>query len=187
MKMGYFAALTAALVAGSAQAADLELALSGDTASIEVLTDSESIGVGGADLSFGGFFNNDDDYMAEVGLLVEGRPAGDQPLSFGLGGKVLLGSIDTPDAGFSAIALGGKVRYHIPSNTPMAFGADLFYAPDITTFSDAEGVTDMRVRFEVDVLPAATAFLGYRKLSADLGSSDYDLDDNVHIGIRFQF
>ncbi len=187
MKFGHLVVAASLFGAASAQAADLELALSSDTANLEVLTDSEMIGVGGADLSFAGFFNDNDDYMIDVGLLVEGRPAGEQPLSFGLGGKIMLGSIDTPDAGFSAIALGGKVRYHIPANTPMSVGADLFYAPDITAFNDAEGVLDMRVRFEVDVLPAATAFLGYRKLSADLGKKDYDLDDNVHIGIRFQF
>ncbi|HID80777.1 MAG TPA: hypothetical protein EYH06_09485 [Chromatiales bacterium] len=171
-----------------AYAVDLEIALSEDTANIEVSTESDTFGFSGSDLNAGLFFNDDDDFAIYAGLLVDGTPAGDQPFTYGLGGKIYYIDTDIPNATTTAIALGAGMKYHIPARMPMAVGADLYFAPDITAFGDADSVLDFRVRFEMDVLPNATAFVGYRKFEIDLDKGgDYELDDNPHLGIRFQF
>lgn len=189
MTMKYLITGCALLAVSSASAGELELALGSDTAAVKILSDSGSIGVGGADLQFGGFMNDDDDYMLDVGLLVQGRPAGEQPTSYGLGAKAMFGSIDEPDKGFGGIGLGGKISHHIPANMPITLSAELFYAPSITSFRDADSVMDFTLRGEMDVLPAASLFVGYRQLEVDIEdvSDDYDLDDEFHIGMRFQF
>lgn len=172
----------------TAYAVDLEIALSGDSANIEVQAESEGFGFSGSDLNAGLFFNDDDDFAIYAGLLVDGTPAGDQPFTYGLGGKIYYIDADTPNATATAIALGVGVKFHIPARMPMAVGGDIYFAPDITAFGDADGLLDFRIRFEMDVLPNATAFAGYRRFEIDLDQGgDYDLDDNPHVGIRFQF
>lgn len=176
------------LASSSVQAAEFELALSKDTAAIDILSDSAVLGSGGAELSVGALYNDSDDVLGHIGLLVRGVPAGEQPFSFGLGGRVYLASLDKPDAGVGALALGAGARYLIPGNIPMAVGGDIYYAPGITTFNDADDLLDLKIRFEADVLPSATAFIGYRNIVVGLENGpNYDVDENVHLGIRILF
>jgi len=47
---------------------------------------------------------------------------------------------------------------------------------------------DFWLDYEVEVLPAAAAFVGYRKTSTDLENrGTYDLEDRFHVGIRLTF
>lgn len=171
------------------QAADLELALSGESAAAELFMDSSSLASGGADIRFGLLFNEDDDLVGSLGLVVRGTPAGQQPYSFGLGAQIYMASVDSLDEGLTALALGGGVKYYIPANMPIALGGELFFAPSITTTGDGDSFLDFRVRAEVELLPSATAFVGYRSLSSEFDGDvdDYDIDDNLHLGIRLQF
>ncbi|MCG5493303.1 MULTISPECIES: YfaZ family outer membrane protein [Ectothiorhodospira] len=183
--------LTAAVMMGLAPVAasnTLDAYLSKDTAQFTFITDSAAIGFGGADLSFGVFFNDDSDYMLTTGLNVVGVPAGEQPLTFGVGGKAYLGFIDTPDDRFQSVALGGEVRYTIPANMPMYLAAEAYYGPRVTTFGDARDLLDASVRYELEVTPGARGFIGYRYLEADMDRRrDYKMDEHVHFGVRFNF
>ncbi len=176
-------------VALSSQATDLDIALSEETASLELIADSDIIGVGGADLLVGLFFNEDNDYMGSLGMLAYGVPAGDeQPFTFGLGGKLYYIGIDKPSASASALALGATTKYHIPGNMPMAFGAELYFAPGIVAFQDADQLLDFRVRFSIDILPSAAGFIGYRMTTVDFeAGGDRDIDEKIHLGIRIQY
>ena len=181
----------AMLLCGSStivQAFDLEIALSSETANIEVRNESDVFGFSGSDLSAGLFFNEEDDFALTAGLLVDGTPAGNQPFTFGLGGKLYYTDLDQPDANASGLALGFGVKYHIPGTMPIAIGGDAYVVPDVTAFGDADGMLDLRIRAEIGVLPNAAAFVGYREFEVDLErGGDYELDDNAHVGISFQF
>ena len=175
-------------LAGSAGAADLELALSSQSGAAELIVDSSTVASGGADIRLGLLFNENNDIIGHAALVVRGAAVGDRPFSFGLGAGLYYGGIDQPSASVAALALGFGMKYIIPGNTPVALGGSFFYAPDITTFSDGDSLADFRVRAEVDVLPSATAFIGYRLLTTDLtGGGTHDVDDDVHLGIRIQF
>jgi hypothetical protein len=189
MRMGRL--LAAALLAGFAtttQAAGVEVYLSNKTAQLQFMGDAGGIGLPGAEMSFGLFYSDDKDYMGTFGLKASGTPAGEQPLTFGLGGKVYIGSIDRPDQNFQALALGAEARYTIPANMPMAIAADIHFAPSVTSFGDADQLVDFGVRFELEVTPGVSGFLGYRQLTLDLDQdSSYEMDDHVHFGVRFSF
>lgn len=184
----FIASIPVLALSSQTQAAELELALSNETAAAELIADSSSIASGGADLRLGLLFNEEDDILGNAGLIVRGAAVGERPMAFGLGAALYYGGVDIADAKVGALALGFGLKYVFPGNTPVALGGDLFFAPDITSFSDSDGLLDFRLRAEIDVLPSATAFVGYRGINVELSNgTDYDIDENVHLGIRFQF
>lgn len=190
MKMNYWLmmGMFAAFGFQSAIANELDLALSENTASVEFRMDSEIIGTGGAEVAIAGLFNQADDFSGSVGILMRGMAAGDLPYHFGLGGRMYLAHLDRPGEDVPALALGGEAAYIIPGNMPSALVGELYYAPSVTTFNDGEDLMDVRLRFELEVVPSAKAFIGYRNVVVGLkGRPSYDVDDNIQGGIRIQF
>ncbi|MEM7293432.1 MAG: YfaZ family outer membrane protein [Pseudomonadota bacterium] len=181
-------ALSLMAFAGSVQASGLDISLSGETASIVYLTDSSSIGYGGADVGFGAFFNEDSDVIATAQFNVIGKAATEnQPVQFGVGAKAYLGVLDDADVELGAIAIGAQARYVIPSSVaPMAASATVYYAPDVTSFGDTESLLEIVLRYEFEIVPSTSAYVGYRLLEADFEEVDnVELDDEIHFGIRF--
>ena len=170
------------------KAADFEAALSKETAQFTFRSDSSLIGWGGSDLALGLFFNEEDDYVAQASLMQMRQASQEAPLTFGVGVKAYLGQLDTPDEDVFALAIGGEVRYTIPGTMPMAIYARGFYAPEITSFSGAEEVTDYQVGFQIEALPQTIAFVGVRRFEVEVDGRDYELDDDrVHFGVRLTF
>lgn len=169
-------------------AGELEIALSNETANIEYRGDSEMIGLEGADVEAAIFFNDEDDFSLVAGLQTDGSPAGDQPFAFTLGARLYVVETDLPNASAQALALGAGFDYFIPANMPMMVGAKVYYAPQVTTLGDADNLLDFRAQFSIDLLPSASVFLGYRQYEVDLqATGTHDLDENIHIGLRFHF
>ena len=161
---------------------------------VEVTLSTEAVGLGfrtpfDVDDSFriGALFDDDDDWA------VDGRwlhhvvtVSEDVPVSFSLGlaGDVI--SFDRPDAEVFALAAAGSAEVQFPIELPSRFVLDLAYAPDLTTFDDGDEVRDVGVRFECDVTPRATLFLGYRELEAEFeGRGEKELDGHLGVGLRF--
>ena len=168
-------------------AAGLDIALGQDTASLVYLTDTASMGYGGADIGFGGFFNNDDDIMVTGNFLVTGSPGQNIPLQFGVGAKGYYTDLDS-NRDASAIGIGGQVRYLFPTETHLAFSVEGYYAPRITSFQDADSLAEFNPRFELEVVPGTHAFVGYRWIEFDMdGGPDEELSDEINVGIRLTF
>jgi len=174
-----------------ARANDFEAALSTKTAQFTFRSDSSLIGWGGADLGVGFFFNDDDSWLVDGSLMQMRQASEDAPLTFGVGVKAYAGSIDdnNNDEDVVAFALGGEVRYTIPGTMPMAVYGRGFYAPAITSFADADSVTDLTVGFQIEAMPQTIGFVGIRHLEIGIdGDGDYKADDdNIHIGVRLTF
>lgn len=182
------ALLFVSTISVNAQATGIDLRLADKTAELIYLTESSTFGYGGADVGLGFFYNEADDYMFSATVMVSGHSAGNnRPLQFGAGAKLLYASLDAPDETASALAIGGQIRYLIPAGVPLAILAEAFVAPEIVTFSDAEGYTEYRFALELEVTPSARAYVGYRNIEVDLGGADYEMDDEAHIGVRIEF
>ncbi len=191
MKMMRFV-LTCALLAGAVlpvAANDFEAALSKDTAQFTFRSDSSLIGWGGADLGFGLFYNDDSDYLLQLSLMQMRQASEENPLTFGVGVRGYLGSLDDADQDVFAFAIGGELRYTIPGTMPMAIYLRAHYAPEITSFSDSDEVYDYNLGFQIEALPQTTAFIGLRHLEIDTDDEgDVELDDDrLHIGVRLTF
>jgi hypothetical protein len=170
-------------------AAELELALSNESIKAEFITDSSLIAQGGADLSLGFFYNDDSDLLGNLGLMVAGMPAGETPFSFAVGTRFYGGRVkQRNDQTVYALAIGGRGKFTVPANIPMHVGAEIFYAPKITTWSDGKDLLDLTLRYEIEFIPQTLAFVGYRFLRTNLDEGgNAKLDNNVHLGIKLSF
>lgn len=200
LKEVYFRMLRNALIIttllipfNNVSAGAIDFRVSSDMAEIAYLTQASSFGYGGADIGFGGLFNDDDDFVANASILVSGSGAGDvQGLHFGVGAKAYFGMLDGPnsslDADGGALAIGAHSRYVFSGAMPVAILGEVFYAPEVTTVSDFDGLLEYRLALELEVTPSARAYIGYRKLEVDVfDNHEYDIDDDAHIGVRFEF
>lgn len=176
------------LCSTGAQANGFDISLSDETANVVYLTDSGSLGYGGADVGIGLFWNENDDVVGHANVLVTSNPQSGNNFQFGVGAKAYLGNVDRPDEDVGAIGIGGIVRYVIPAQTPMGLSLEGYWAPRVTSFSDTDGLREISARFELEVMPSTRGYVGYRLLEPDLDTAGkVEIDDEFHIGIRFIF
>jgi hypothetical protein len=172
----------------TAKANDFEAALSKETAQFTFRSDSSLIGWGGADLGLGLFYNDESDFILQMSLLQMRQASQENPLTFGVGVKGYLGQLDDPDEDVFAFGIGGQVRYTIAGTMPMAVYLEAYVAPEITSFSDTEGIIDYTIGFQIEALAQTVAFVGLRHLEIEGDGGDYDADDdNIHFGVRLTF
>ena len=187
--------LTISLIPSTAVfAGAIDFRVGRDVAEISYLTQASSFGYGGADIGYGALINNDNDVLASASVLVSGSNAGDvKALHLGVGAKAYAGALEGPGASSlnvdgGAIAIGLRVRYVFPGNAPFAVLGEAFYAPEVTSISDFDGLQEYRFALEMEVTPSARAYIGYRNLEVDNSKvPDYKVDDEAHIGVRFEF
>jgi len=187
--------ITAALIPfNNVSAGAIDFRVGQDMAEVSFLTQTASFGYGGADIGFGALVNEYNDVIANGSILVSGSAAGDvKGLHFGVGAKAYAGTLEGPtstslDVDGGAIAIGGRIRYIFPGNTPLAILGEAFYAPEVTSISDFDGLVEYRAALELEVTPSARAYIGYRRLDVTFSRDiDYKVDDEAHIGVRFEF
>jgi hypothetical protein len=172
----------------------LDFRVGKDAAELTFFTQTSSFGYGGADIGFGALVNEHNDVMANGSILVTGSSTGDvKGLHFGVGAKAYVGSLEGPssvsiDVDGGAIAIGGQLRYVFPGSTPFAVLGEAFFAPEVTSISEFDGLLEYRVALELEVTPSARAYVGYRVMEVTYDSNvDYEVDDAAHIGVRFEF
>ena len=95
----------------------------------------------------------------------------------------------TESESVGALALGFQAGMVIPSSyNPVELSFEGFYAPSITSFSDAERFGELTARLQVEVMPRARAYVGYRRMLFDTNDADnVRLDRNVHFGLSISF
>lgn len=194
LKITYGLLVLAILMMGAVAHADnLELYASEKALQFTYNQDLTLMDAPGNRLQMGVFFDEDRDIIGSVAVVMPGllRDLMPIPLSFSFGAKVLLALLNDPAAeDVVALAPGAGAHLDIPIDIgrPMYVDAEVYYAPEILVFGDAENVTDFTSRFNLDVMPRLTAFVGYRVLRFDLEDSGHtDYEDNFHVGIRYLF
>jgi hypothetical protein len=140
-------------------------------------------------MGFGFLYNEDDNLLGEISLLVIDEAGTKSPgLELGVGPKLYLADPDIPGVDFVAIGLGGQMRYKNPQAPRIVYGVGLFYAPSITAFGDADSMYEFDMRLEYELLPTANIYVGYRSIEADIKNRpDVEVDQSAVIGLRFKF
>ena len=183
--------LLVALPLSNVSANGIDFRLGSRAAELTFLTESATFGYGGADIGYGFFYNEDDEYAVSASMLVSGTPAGDvRALHFGVGGKLYASILDRPVDNIEGggLAIGAQARYVFPSSMPLAILGEVFVAPSVTSVAEFEGINEYRFAVEVEVTPSARAYVGYRQLKVELDDgTKIKLDNKDHVGVRFSF
>lgn len=89
--------------------------------------------------------------------------------------------------GYGAM-LGAFGRYWIQTEAPIALTGEFLIAPSILTGGKIDNARELNLRAEVQILPTAIAYIGYRKIEMDISSGGtYQFEDTAHIGIKLAF
>lgn len=122
--------------------------------------------------------------LFHLGLSVAGKNLSENgSFDIALGGRFY--NYGESGSAFNALALGGKVRF-----SPMprvGLSGHLYFAPDITTFGDSNGLTDFMVRADYQVIPQAFAYIGYRSIDVKYPGTSASIDKDFHIGMKLLF
>ncbi|MBT4835976.1 MAG: hypothetical protein HON94_01385 [Methylococcales bacterium] len=137
------------------------------------------------------FYNEDKDYAGSLYLGVNGNPTGVGNFRLGIGAKFTGIYSDRLDDQFFALGIGGQASLTLKTTYPMSIVFEVNYAPDITTSKDMSSLIESTARIEVQIISKAKAFAGYRNYefehSKNNASTDYELDDNIHVGVLLEF
>ena len=147
---------------------------------------------GPVDLETGFFFNEDNTYLLNLGMMLRNDTM-DSPFIFSLGGRSYFTTIkqknSTEEYKVAALALGAELLYVPDSLGGIGFGAKYYYAPDILTGGDGQGLTEYGLIMDYQLTPQANIFVGYRKIEADIKviNSNVDIDEGAYLGLGIRY
>lgn len=146
---------------------------------------------GPVDMELGLYFNEDDDTVGHVGMLVRNDTL-DNPLVISVGARLYYGDVgNSPTqlkSDVGAMAIGGELLF-IPDNLGgLGFGFHYYVAPSIVSFFDADGFTEYGVRLDYALTQQASVYIGYQKIEADLDNgTKLEIDSSGFFGIGLRF
>ncbi|WP_455209426.1 YfaZ family outer membrane protein [Kaarinaea lacus] len=177
------------IVSSNLYARSLDFNLSSESAQVKYATLMGATNYGRTEVGFGFLYHEDKNYLGEVSLLVIDEAGSKSPgLEVGVGVKFYFGQADKPDVSYSAIGLGGQLRYRAASVPRIVYSGTLFYAPGIVSFQDSDQMYEAGATIEFEVIPTANVYVGYRLIESEIKNRDnVKIDDNFIIGMRFKF
>ena len=144
-------------------------------------------GAGAGELGFGFFLNENRDLVASSNFYVEATRVGFRNLSVMLGPMAYAALLSTENNDVFAIALGAEVRMQILRRPELTAVGRAAYAPDILTFGSADNLWDIVARLELPLTNRVVGFGGYRLFEIDLLSGKAELEESIHLGLRYRF
>lgn len=144
---------------------------------------------GRTEMSLGLLYNEDKNYVAEVGLQVIDEAGTKTPgLEIGAGAKFFYVSTDIGAEDAMAIGLGGQLRYKFTQAPRFLVAIYGYHAPSIVSFIDAENMTEFGALIGYELLPTANIYVGFRQIDVEFTKSgDREIDSSTVFGLKFIF
>jgi hypothetical protein len=177
------------------QAQGIDAYLSNDAIQVLYRRNMDVGDLGRNDVRAGFFINEDRDLVGIADMLVNvGRAERAHPAwALQVGPRVYGALLSIENEDIFAIGLGGTLSYRLGRDRSTWVSATAYYAPDITSFGNADNVTDLALQIETPLTTKTRIYAGYRWFRFDLAakpgidSSDRDVDEGVHVGISYGF
>ncbi|HKT33129.1 MAG TPA: YfaZ family outer membrane protein [Gammaproteobacteria bacterium] len=178
--------LLAAGAAFAAQANDLNVNLGSNAAAINYAAGLTNTGL---QAEFGYLHHTDSVDIGSAGLTVVGNanPVG-SPFVFAVGGKAFFISPKQYNSNGTVLALGGHFNYTWPTYNRFTIGGELYAAPKIVSFNNADRYLQYGVTAGYEILRNAELYVGYRHVSAAFtGTGTVTLDNTFMVGLNLSF
>lgn len=139
------------------------------------------------ELGFGLFWNENRDFVASANYAIEASRLRFDRLSLMAGPVAYAAMLNTENTDVFALALGAEVRFELLRRRGVDIVGRAAYAPDILTFGSADKLWDVIGRVEIPLADRITGFGGYRLFEVDLLDGTNELEESLHLGIRYDF
>lgn len=163
------------------------------------LTNEGLKAMNGSSVELGWLYSEESDDLVHLGWYVRGENWSKQggAVQISLGGRLYGAQLASAtqvedDYSMGMLALGGMASFSPLQRLTLMGRA--YHAPDITSFGDADGITEVELRLNYRVIPQAFVYLGYRYIQIDLedslelGENDtVEMDNHINIGFRLLF
>jgi hypothetical protein len=172
-------------VSVTANAASLDADLSNDTLKAKYNFSHKKADLG---ISAGAMLTDDNGDVISFDLRTQGqlKSTPDANIRGGFGVRAYSASPKLGD-NFQSLGLGGFVELAMPKLPDLTFGADLYYAPSITSSNDIDAVWDIEFRVSYQLFENAAAYVGLRDFEVDVNGQDFNFDEGPYIGFSLQF
>jgi YfaZ precursor len=182
-------ALSLLTLATTAMADTIDLNLRNSSAQFQYSSAMGRDSLGKSELHVGGLYSNSGNShntLGEFGIEVKDEVGSKAPgFSVGIGIKGLVAH--TQGTNESGVAMGAMVRYSPPTLSRMGIVGQLYFAPNITTFGDADRYVESVARLEFEVIPSAAAYVGYRDIYFNFNNVSVKVDQGAFVGVRMSF
>jgi len=182
MKRLALAALTTGM-AVTAQAATIDLNINNETIRAEY---DAPLPQNRLNMAVGALYHEEKNSDALVGHLGLHTQEDTATYSIGVGGRIYA-LTGTGDIDGAAIGLGLQGGFSVAQIPQMRFGGHLYFAPQVASFGDVDGMTDLSLRVYYQALQDVDVYLGWRKMEVDVGAGSDDLESNLNFGFVMNF
>jgi hypothetical protein len=178
-----------------AQEQGIDVYLSNDALQVMYMRKMDIGDLGRNDVRGGFFINENRDLVGIADMLVNVGRAEEVHPAWGLqvGPRVYAALLSRENQDVFAIGLGGTLSYRLGADRSTWVSATAYYAPDITSFGNADDVTDMSLQIETPLTTKTRIYAGYRWFRFGLApgegisSNDREVDEGLHVGITYGF
>jgi hypothetical protein len=172
-----------------ASGASGEIAVSEDSLQLRYTRPASQPGnnIESGELGFGLFLNEDRDFVASSNYFVDASRLRINRLTIMAGPVAYAALLSAENTDVFAVALGAEARYLLLQNPQVTIVGRAAYAPDILTFGSADNMWDAIARAEIPLTDRVTGFGGYRVFEIDLLEGKTELEESIHLGLRYRF
>lgn len=142
---------------------------------------------GRTEMVLGLLYNDDKNYVAELGLQVVDVAGTKTPgLEIGAGAKFYY--VDAGANEGAAIGIGGQLRYKFAQFPRIVFIGQLHFAPGIVSFGEVDSMIEYGFAIAYEILPTADIYVGLRTIKVEFSTGgDTTIDDTSMFGLKFDF
>ncbi|MGA9665642.1 MAG: YfaZ family outer membrane protein [Gallionella sp.] len=184
-------ALSLLIFGTAAIADDLDLNLRNSAAQVQYGTSMGRDSLGKTELHVGALYsnsNNSNNTLGDLGIVVKDELGNNAP-GWSVGAGIKGVAAHTQNTNESAVAIGGLIKYSPPGLSRLGLVGQVYFAPNITTFGDANRYVEEEFEVEYSIVSNTAAYLGYRNMQFNINStsSNATVDEGVLIGVRLSF
>ena len=172
---------------GSAIARDMDFSLGTDTVTATFSDLLEGSDYGRKEYAVGMLYNRDDNYFVDAAIQIIDEAGSKFPgLEVGVGPKMYLGKTKTQD--YLTFGIAALANYRMQELNRYLFSGYLYFSPSIVSFIDADQMWELHFRAGYEIIPAATAYIGFRRIRAKVNiNTERTIDNEIHFGIKMDF
>lgn len=178
------------LLAGPVRADILNIQLGDDYARIRYVNESLAQSVGRMEVDMGYLYstrNTTSDYLLHAGLQVRGESL-DAPVIVSVGARLYYGQ--AADYTVGGFGLGAGAEMMPESWNGFGFGVYGYFVPQVVSFADANGLSELGATFNFQITEQAMIQVGIQRVVVDVAPNNignHTVDDGIYIGLNMLF